>query len=189
MIARALAALAAFFLFSISAEASVTTFRITWSGAEFGNAATARGYIKIDTAAIGTSFMDTIGLPSPAVTGLKVVVSGAGADDGSYLLSDFIWLYFWTPSPLDYSKELIGQPLGDGCVFGRTTTDPCAPESGDFNVFGYTLYGVDFFAFEIGVDGPRVAVTSMMPDLPEPATVALLLPGLAAVCARRRERR
>lgn len=187
MIARALAALAALFLFSISAEASVKTFHITWSGDEFGNAITAHGRLTIDTAAIGSSWLDTISIPDPSVLDLRITVSGAGSDDGLYVWPDIIGLSFWTPTPLDYTKELIGQPLSNGCTFGRHITDPCGSESGDFNVFGYFLNGVDYFAMQIrSYTGPRIAVTSIMPDVPEPATGTIVLVGVMALLRRRR---
>lgn len=185
MMARILGSVTALLVFLVlttAANASYLTFRVTWSGESFGNPVKAHGFITIDPSAIGDSWDDIISIPDFAlVPELKVTVEGSQYYDWTYTYFYFSGIYFWTPSPLDLTKELIGQPLANGCVFGPSTDDFCGSNSGDFNLFG-SLNGVNYFTLGVpDENGDRLLVTSIRADMPEPECWLILIAGLCAV--------
>ena len=126
-------------LVSVS-SADPVTLNIRWSGAVFGNAATATGFITFDDAAlpyIGYPSGTTL-LPDPSVLDFGITITGASAGNGSFGLSDFDSMYFYTPVALDLGRELIGQPVGGSFTFGPAATSEVGMgdgDSGEFNVF------------------------------------------------------
>src|SRR5689334_18239877 len=93
-----------------SALADIVTFDVQWSGLAFDNQATGTGFITFDNAQLPDVKSDPSdfrhSLPSPAVSDLQVTISGAAAGNGTFGLSDFGSFAFWTPSTLDFTKEL-----------------------------------------------------------------------------------
>ncbi len=118
------------------AWASLETFDVKWSGANYGNQATAIGSITLDNSLLPqTGNTGYVSLPSPEITALSITVSGASSGDGSFSLADFAGVSFTTPSPLNLNTQLIGQSLSTGVTFGALESDGSA---GDFNLFAVT---------------------------------------------------
>jgi hypothetical protein len=177
------------------AAADPVTLNVHWSGAVFGNSATATGFITFDDAVLPSIGFpsSTTPLPDPAVIDFGITVSGAAAGNGSFDLGDFDSLYFYTPVALDLGRELIGQPVGGSFTFGpAASVEPGAGDgdSGEFNVFSTDPNAPSGFWFfklaTLGGRGDALAVTSMVP-VPEPATAALLLAGLGLLAGLRRK--
>ncbi len=185
------AATAATVLFaSPVAQASTERFAITWSGLPYGNDGSATGDLTIDTALVGTGM-----IAISAIDDLSITVSGTIYGDGTSTKSDFSRIDFAVPGTLDLTRELIGQSLGNGHVFGETDG-----LGGDFNVFGipavslHVPAGTGYFQMvpdEYGGNGiDPLRVTSIVPlsAVPEANGAALSVAGLALLlaCARRR---
>lgn len=175
-----------------SAFASWVTFDIVWTGVGSLSGASVTGFITFDDASVPELRPPDdgeISLPSlTRVSDLAVTITGASSGNGTFSLSDFDRILFWSAQPLDLTKELIGQ----GC-FG---TSDC----GDFNLFAATEGAPDgVFNFILCPDGVScegqgeayLQVTSMTPGearIPEPTTLALFGLGLAGLGAMRRRR-
>lgn len=175
-----------------SALANLITFDVQWSGSSFGNNASATGFITFDDAVLPeVGVQNVLGLPNAAIIDLGITISGSIGGNGSFGISDFGSFFFWTPSPLDLSTELIGQNLTNGCTFG-TSQGPCGNGlGGDFNLFGSTAgapIGTYFFQLTTA-GGDNMLVTSMTPSIPEPASLALLGIGLFGLGVMRRKQR
>ena len=137
------------------------TFTLNYSGASFGNAATATGQIVID---------ETL-LPNPGSTGgsfanylqnLNLTVSGATTGNGTYSLTDFS-TFIWNTNgaTLDFTQELVGQ-ASSGSPWG-TTSGP----AGDFNLFASTASApTGYSPFVLSTSsgsGDRLALSNFTP--------------------------
>ena len=96
-----------------SAQAEMVTFDLEWSGASFGNIATASGTITFD---LTQSFRDNGGnffrigdFESFAITILNADFGGSSLEDRSYSLADMRAVRFRALGALDYSMNLVGQ--------------------------------------------------------------------------------
>lgn len=165
---------------STSALATFVNIDVTWSGASFGNGASATGFFTFDDAFFPEVLSENpYSLPNEAVTAasLSVVGTAGGVGDGIWGIADFIGFVFFTPAPLDLGTELIGQSIGGGLFFGG---DPLS-STGDFNLFGAggsVPYGVNYFTL-VTVSGEMLRVTSMSPSaVPVPAAAWLFGSGL-----------
>jgi hypothetical protein len=177
-----------------SASAAIVTLNTTWSGASFGNAATATGVFSFDNAALPTIVSQPlINLPNAAVTALSITISGAAAGNGTFGISNFASIYFQARSALNFGQELIGQIQTNGCAFG-TSTGRCGNGSGgDFNLFGNgggAPTGTYYFQLTTA-GGQNLLVTSMTAAtaaVPEPASWALMIGGFGLIGAAMRRR-
>jgi hypothetical protein len=124
------------------------------------------------------------------VVSASVTVTGAGSGDGVFGPSDYAnsFITFWSVAPLDLSKQLVGQPVSDGCTYAQSD---CF--SGDFNIFDgqngaplafspFTqLAGGDGQIFDDQTFGNTLQLTSLTVSAPEPSTWAMLTLGFAGL--------
>jgi hypothetical protein len=171
-------------------------YEVEWSGAAFGNGATASAIIDI-----APGLLSTIGgnssnhiLPSDSFRIESVTVSGAAAGNGMFGGGDFASYNFRTADALDPTKDLVGQHFADGFTFG----DPNANVGGsDFNLVG--LYGTGapslgarYVLAAGGIGGDQMQLESIRPlfsSVPEPASWAMMLAGFALTGGILRRRR
>ncbi|PZN93706.1 MAG: hypothetical protein DCF31_11880 [Alphaproteobacteria bacterium] len=179
---------------ALSAAANAAVFTVTWSGAPFNNGASAIGHFDFSaTPADLGGAQNQNSFPSANVQLLDLTISGATTGNGSFAQTDFASYYFASFSQLDYSQELIGQAMGNGCSFGKA--DFCSfGQFGDFNLFGQfngAPTGTSYFTLSTA-GGDRMIVTSMasaVPSVPEPASWAMLIAGFGLTGAAMRRRR
>jgi hypothetical protein len=97
------------FLLAAAAAATqldATDFRLEYSGAFFSNSASAIAIIGIDVPNINYVLYS----PPPAwMTSFTMTVTGAGAANGTYGLSDIYRMYFTNSGNPDYTTEVFGQ--------------------------------------------------------------------------------
>ena len=97
-------------LVASAAHATLLNFDLNWSGASFGNNATATGMITIDDRFFnnpGTNNTSAI----PWATDFMITVSGSGEGDGTWSMIDYRSLILDTGGvTLDLTTELVGQP-------------------------------------------------------------------------------
>lgn len=177
-----------------SASAQATLFQVTWSGAQYENGASAVGIFDIDTNVVPDTLgaQNFHGLPDAAFQIVSVTVSGSAGGNGTFTGADFASYYFAAYGPLDFSQELVGQTMANGCVFGSFNTCYGGP-SGDFNLFtsnGLSPQGTFYFQLTTA-GGDNIAVVSIKPldAVPEPASWAMLIAGFGLVGAAQRRRK
>jgi hypothetical protein len=174
-----------------------TVFDLAWSGAAFGNDASATGTITLNLADIknpGTTEQDV----TPFVTDFSITVTGASSGDGTFNFSDFNGappsqvggFYIITGGTLDFSSQLVGQSTPEGPWASKHDGS-----TGDFNIFNN---GTDLnapegtFFFQLTTadgNGDNMYLTSFAPAaVPEPSSLILLstaLLGIAFVARKR----
>lgn len=170
------------------AFANVQTFNLNWSGASFGNGASATGSISFDTALLNnpgfTSFPGMTGLSA-----LSVTVTGSSGGNGTFGLSDYSTFFINTAGgTLDLNSPWIGQNTPGG-VWGPLAFPTTV---GDLNMFssGASVNapsGSSIFTL-LTAGGDSMLLTSVAP-VPEPETYAMLLAGLGmmGVAVKRRK--
>jgi hypothetical protein len=175
-------------------------YEVDWSGAPFGNGATATAIIDIASSVITTPIIGVSNylLPSPVFRIESVTVSGAAAGNGTFGAGDFASYNFRTPSALDPTKDLVGQLLSTGFTFGSALGS--SSSAGDFNLFNsYTTDapgpgGARYVLAANGGNGDRMQLESihLLPALsavPEPGSWAMVLFGFALSGTSLRHRR
>ena len=181
-------ALAVWFVGSSLAFAAPLKFNFTFQGQ---SGATAVGSVTVESTAITNPGGFNFSLPNPAVLDLQVVVSGAGAGNGTFGISDFSSIFLDTGGgTLNFSQQMIGQPTADA-PFG--TTDGCAGDGplggtgGDFNIFFAgppAPQGVWYFTLGAeGGEGACMVLTSLVVGNPVTAVPTLSEWGLVTLCA------
>ena len=193
-LSRFAAALVTAALFASPASATLLTFDLDWSGASFGNAATATGSITIDDTVLPNPSGPVFGAATIGVVAFSVTISGAASGNGTFVLADFLgtdeFLWDTAGAILDLTMELVGQPAGSG-TWGTPTANCC----GDFNIIGSAPgapQGTGNFAFTAdGAQSDELALTSFRPAavaVPEPSTLAMFGLGVAGFALWRRRR-
>ena len=186
---KILLVIATAFLFNPTiAQAEIKTFNITWSGESFSNNARATGFITFDTNYFLTNgnihFGEVIDL------GVRVTGSSVIAANGTFNKHDFSYIDFYSPIPLDFSRELIGQPVSGDEAFGQEFLDKISLSAFtiDRNA-NNTLAPTSRWYFSLKTYGEdRMLVTSITP-VPEADTSVMLLMGAGVMgfMARRRK--
>jgi opacity protein-like surface antigen len=177
-IMTAAAGLAASLSFAMPAWADVIqTFNLAWSGAQFGNTATATGFITLDETLLGDPFNIQPSLPSSIVTGLSITVSGAGAGNGTFGIGYFSSVYLNSDgATLNFTKNLVSQAAGSGLWGGYDFNG--YNYTGDFNLFSNSSLapnGTDPFELTTGAgSSDRMVLTSFATAVPEPSSLFLL---------------
>ena len=182
-------------LTSFAANANaVTTFSIQYSGASFGNNASAVGTITLDETLLAQSYPDY----HSTVIDLSLTISGAASGNGTFTASDFsVWFWDTAGTTLDYSKELVGQTLMGGLVgpWGSGMDD-----TSDFNFINNSPHaptGIGPFVLTADAGGGvsianwmrLTSLTAASASVPEPSTYGLFGLGALGVAfvARRRK--
>ena len=183
---------------SVACEAATLKLNFVFDGAVYGNTATASGYVLFDS-----SFLGPYGIQQPfgkldrkQIIDISMTVTGASSGNGIFGKSAFLGMFFISPyfTPLDYSKELVGQPivngLGQHLTFGQTADGA----SGDFNLQSFSIGAPrNEVPFVLGADqgaGPDMRLTSLIvSDVPELDTWATFVAGFGMIGAALRQRR
>jgi hypothetical protein len=178
-----LAVTAAFLLNSTMAQAEVKTFDFTYSGAKYSNNINITGFITLDTSLITTnySFIDMNNIADFGMT-----VTGANSGNGVFTKSAYAAIFFQSTSPLDFSRELVGQTLSNGRQWGS----PEDSQTGSFSFFNSNPSAPMFFYwYELYTNGKSMTLTSITAAVPEADTSAMLLMGVGVMgfMARRRK--
>ena len=142
--------------------AAPIVFELVWSGAPFGNGASATGVITLDDAVVANPGSYFGPLAGGGFSDLSFTVTGSGAGDGNFTSADFGSITWNTGgATLDLTHELVGQPT-PGAPWG---TVPSSGEAGDFNLFNSHAgppTGTFYFQFTTS-SGLTMALTSMAP--------------------------
>ena len=174
-----LAISAVFLINSTMAQAEVETFNFTYSGASRSNTANASGSITLDTKFITSGFA-LIDISN--IVNLSMTVTGANSGNGNFTKSDFGGIYFYSPTALNFSRELVGQVLTGGNKFGG--------ENGTLNFAGMNSAPAASYYDDLSSAGLVMKLTSMsVAAVPEADTSAMLLmgAGMMGFIARRRK--
>jgi PEP-CTERM motif len=173
-------------------RAGFQTYELTYSGAAFGNNATAIATITLDlTELVNPGFTEQD--VSPFVTAFSITVSGANLGNGTFGIGNYLgwpenfggFILDTNGGLLDFTRELFGQPTA-GLPYGSSSSG----NAGDFAIVA-NLDNHDFAApisgaaFQIYTNGgyngfETLSLTSFRPTaVPEPASLTML--GLGAV--------
>lgn len=170
--------------------AAQETFSLAWSGAQFGNDAQATGSITMDPSAFTIGSQSNIDMSK--VSALTLTITDASVGNGTFTLSDFSAMYAASPSALDFSRQLVGQPVDGGYAWG-TNSPELSGQAGDFNLFtNIQAAPTGTWYFTLTTEdghGDAMALTSMTAAVPEASNVALMLAGLGVVGLLSRRRR
>lgn len=127
-----------FSLLIISLQVTAAPVRFDFVFDDPNSSARTEGFIVFEDTLLPNPGDTTFVLPDPAVIDLQLTVTGSVNSDGTYNLSDYDEIDFWTNGgTLDFSQPLIGQAT-NGQPWG-TTFDG---SSGDFNLWSYGNGGV-----------------------------------------------
>ncbi len=173
-------------VFAATAYADVfQTYDLAWSGAAFGNSASATGQITLDLTT----------LPNPGgpnydmyndIASLTITITGASSGNGTWTRADLApisnlgtYTYWWTGGvALNMNQQLVGQPT-QGSPWGTDDGN-----SGDFNLFFTNGGPIGTFYFTLTTDGgteDSMLLTSFAPvnsSTPEPGSMVLMGSGL-----------
>lgn len=168
------------------ANAAIITFNLNYSGASFGNGATAVGHVSFDDTILptGPASLANVSAATLGVVGWDLTVSGATTGNGTFTLGDLApqtagWIWVAT-APLNFALELVGQ-IGfsdfNWCAGSASCGNPAAPGGSS----AFTIRTA-------GETGDQLRLISMNQSVPEPGSMALFaLAGLAAAGVARRK--
>jgi hypothetical protein len=160
---------------------TVQTFDLAWSGAGFGNSASATGQITLDLSLAPNPADDSSSLwSSGAIQSLTVTVAGSGAGDGTWTLANLNEDTWWTgDGTLDWTRNLVGQATSSGSAWG--TEDGY---SGDFNLWFTGGPSGEFYFTLATTSGDLMGLTEFSPAgsaIPEPGSIVMLGSGMMLV--------
>lgn len=163
----------------LTSLAAPITFDLEYSGASFGNAASASGFIAFDDSVLPVpGSLGNVTAATVGVTDFSITVSGASAGNGTFGLADvtnWVWI---VGAGLDLTTQLVGQAAFNDFNWCAAGFVGCiAPAPG----------GVAAFTIRANAEqGERMRLTSMARSVPEPGTLALLGIGLLGLGFGRR---
>lgn len=209
-ILRASALAASIFLSATSANAELITLEMHFSGAGQGNTVRADGTLTIDVPIYAETGFE---VSTTDIRNFSMVVSGSKASDGVFNVSiQKLWygdypgvVNFYSPSKLDFTKELVGQRLSNGDHFftpGEYDESDQTIHNGGFWLWGplngfsmyYQLPGfspsgtVDTWEL-IRLESLHAAGYIPSAPVPEPSTYAMMLAGMALIVTFARGRK
>lgn len=166
---------------------TLQTFDLEWSGASFGNGATAVGTITMDMSLVfnpGHTQQNS----GQFVSAFSITITGASTGNGTFGFNDFNgasfsggFLFDTEGGTLDFTNQLVGQPTPSG-IWGISR--------GNFLLFSNhsdlnTPTGVDGTPLVITTSngsGDSLMLTSFAPvaSVPEPSSIVLASAGVLA---------
>lgn len=184
-------------VFATPAIATPVSLTMVWSGASFGNAASANGTLVLEDSMLTDAYFQQYGeVAINNVISLDVNIAGStpGPFASHYDKTSFSYAFIHGLDTLDFSQELIGQMLPNACAFG-TSTGACGDgNGGDFNLIASqpgVPNGTWYFEFTQPT-GERMLLTSLRVssagNVPEPASLALFGLALAGIAAAGRRK-
>jgi hypothetical protein len=122
-------------------QLDAANFNLTWSGASFGNSATATGVIGLDLTTIPAAPSHTLPSIPSWITSFTITITGASSGNGTFTLADFNEIAFSSSGfSLNYTTDLMAQnggtifsSVGDFNIFGSTATAPVGVASNTIN--------------------------------------------------------
>lgn len=164
-----------------NANAAFVDAYATWSGASFGNTASASATFKLDTDYLASVGVTNLQGGYQWITDIELTVTGAADGNGQFTSTNFVDAYFTAFGPVDFSQDLVGQSNFFDFNLFSNFTQPAAPNGYEVNVLEIITSGGGF--------GERIQLTSLITTaapVPEPSGLALLALGSVSVLARRR---
>jgi hypothetical protein len=164
-------AIAALTLLAPQSDAALISFNLSYSGAGFGNGATAVGTITFDDAVLpNPGSLANVPAASLGIDSFSITVTGASSGNGTFGLADvdnWVWIL---SAPLNLNAELVGQA-------GFSDFNWCA--AGFIGCTAPAPGGIAAFTIQTNAEtGDALGLVSMTP-VPEPVPVALV--GIALV--------
>lgn len=174
-----------------ASAASVRHLRADWTAYQPGSQAHVRAEFFIDvTSPLPEITTEPSLLPMTYLQGFSMTVTGTSGGDGTWGAEDFEGFYFSSPSPLDFSRELVGQVLENGCLWGPQD-GPCFEDAslpGWFTFAGLSQSAPtasQIFSLFINGRNDQVILASLRP-IPLPASLPLACGALALLAFVRR---
>lgn len=171
---------------------SYQTYDLAWSGAIWGNTASATGTITLDLSTLPTNTSSYTDIISD-ITSLSVTVTGSGPGDGTFTEADLAplsvlgyYTYWWTNgSTIDMEGDILAQLIAAGGDFNLYFASP-GPQGNAVR----TLCTDGGFYVPGSCSADEMTMTEFAPvtSTPEPSSLLLLLSGgiiLAGIMALR----
>ena len=167
--------------------AAVVQYNANWSGAAYGNTATATAIISIDTSLVPNPGSHSIFLTIPVwFADIQLTIQGATSGNGTFQKTDFAGLSWNTSGgTLNLSQELVGQ-VTSGQPWGTTNSGT----SGDFNIIRAeespsAPTATNYFRLTPSGSSDNMNLVSFAP-VPEPSSSMLIVLSAVALGLKRR---
>ena len=174
-------------LSATAVQATIHDFDVGWSGASFGNNASAQATLSLDDAFLLNPGFNSTSVDPSFLTSFSVSVSGTagGAGDGTWGAGDFFDIFMNMDLALDLTQELVGQPQ----LIDPWGTSQPGGTGGDFNMFSTGAdptapSGTWFFELSAST-GEQMLMTNFTP-VPAPSALALGVLAMGTIGRRRR---
>ena len=158
---------------------NLKTFDLQWSP-QPGSQGAINGKVTLDLDSISLPSVGSQGfVPVPAwATDLSVVVSGTGGNNGTFVQSDFDWVFENNGISFDFSQDLIGQGGWGTPACGFQSNGPC-----DFNLLSNIGPNASWF-FQLTTGSDSFVLSKFAPaDVNTGVSVPGPMPVVGAVAA------